>query len=113
MIGGSDNAGDARDERGVEGGNVSGDGVERRVRERKGRISDDMDTGDALRHPGDTGEGETGLGLAFSERELVEGEAVGGSGSFSEVIKTAGGDGGMGNIASEGSKRVEGVKRTP
>jgi hypothetical protein len=105
----SENAGETP--RGTGGVKVPSDGVERRERERKGCGANGADMGDALRQTGLTGEGGPGLGpgLAFS----ASGTMISGSGADPpEVIMTAG-EGGARNMPSDGSKRVEGVKRTP
>lgn len=103
----SENAGDTP--RGIGGVKVPSNGVERRERERKGCGAKGADMGDALRRTGGTGEGGPGLGFAFS----ASGTMILGRGADpSEVIMTAG-EGGEGNVPSDDSKRVEGVKRTP
>jgi hypothetical protein len=89
---------------------VPSDGVERRERERKGGGANGADMGDALRQTGGTGEGGPGLGLAFSALGPM---IFGRGGDPSEVIMTAGEEGGVGNMPLDESKRVEGVKRTP
>ena len=105
----SENAGETP--RGTGGVKVPSDGVERRVRVRKGCGANGADMGDALRKTGGTGEGGPGLGLAFSASSgtMIFGRRA----DPSEVIMTAGEEGGAGNIPSDESKRVEGVKRTP
>jgi hypothetical protein len=107
----SENAGETP--RGIGGVKVPSDGVERRERERKGcgaNGANGADMGDALRQRGGTGEGGPGLGLAFS----ASGTMIFGRGAdSSEVITTAGEEGGVGNMPPDGSKRVEGMKRTP
>jgi hypothetical protein len=104
----SENAGETP--RGTGGVKVPSDGVERRERERKGCGASGADMGDTLRQTGGTGEGGPGLGLAFS----ASGTMISGSGAEpSEVIMTAGEEGGARNMPSDESKRVEGVKRTP
>jgi hypothetical protein len=104
----SENAGETP--RGTGGVRVPSDGVERRERERKGCGANGADMGDALRQTGGTGEGGPGLGLAFS----ASGTMIFGRGTDpSEVITTAGEEGGVGNMPSDEAKRVEGVKRTP
>jgi hypothetical protein len=104
----SENAGETP--RGIGGVKVPSDGVERRERERKGCGANGADMGDALRRTGGTGEGGPGLGLAFS----ASGTMILGRGADpSEVITTAGEEGGVGNMPPDESKRVEAVKRTP
>jgi hypothetical protein len=103
----SENAGETP--RGTGGVKVPSDGVERRERERKGCGANGADMGDALRQTGGTGEEGPGLGLAFS----ASGTIIFGRGDPSEVIMTAGEEGGAGNMPSNESKRVKGVKRTP
>lgn len=90
---------------------VPSDGFERREGERNGREADGAEMGDALRQTGCTGEGGPGLGLglAFSMSRVMKFERESGS---SEVIVTAGEEGGPGIMPSDESKRVEGVKRT-
>jgi hypothetical protein len=62
----SDNAGEAPRWRGdVEGVNVSGDGVERKVGEMKGRRSGCVGIGDAASRAEGAGEDKIGLGFAF------------------------------------------------
>ena len=77
---------------------------------RKGCGANGADIGDALRQTRGTGEGGPGLGVAFSALGPM---VYGGDGDPSEVIMTAGEEGGVGNIPSDESKRVDGVKRTP
>ncbi len=103
----SENAGETP--RGTGGVKVPSEGVERRERERKGCGANGAGMGDALRHTGGTGEGGPGLGLNFS----ASGEIIFGRRSDpSDIIMTAG-EGGVGNMPSDKSKRVEGVKRMP
>ena len=104
----SENAGETP--RGLGRVKVPSDGVERRERERKGCGANGADMGDALRQTGGTGEGGPGLGLAFSASGTM---IFGCDADPSEVIMTAGEEGGVGNMPSDESKRVEGVKRTP
>jgi hypothetical protein len=109
----SDNAGEApRWGGGVEGANKSGDGVERRVWEVKGRRFGCVGMGDAVGTGGAREDG-MGLGLAFCLREVVSGEVFGRGGSFSEAVVTIGEDCWVGNMRSKESDRVEGAKRTP
>jgi len=104
----SENAGETP--RGIGGVKVPSDGVERRERERKGCGANGADMGDALRQTGGTGEGGPGLGLEFS----TSGTTIIGRGADpSDVITTAGEEGGVGNIPPDKSKRGEGVKRRP
>jgi len=102
----SENAGETP--RGTGGVKVPSDGVERRERERKGCGANGADMGDALRQTGGTGEEGPGLGFTFS----ASGTTILGR-DPSGVIMTAGEEGGAGNVPSNESKRVEGVKRTP
>jgi len=98
----SENAGETP--RGIGRVKVPSDGVERRERERKGCGANGADMGDALRQTGGTGEGGPGLGLSFS----ASGTMIFGRGADpSEVIMTAG-EGGLGNMPSGKSNRVEG-----
>jgi hypothetical protein len=109
----SDNAGEApRCGGDVEGANKSGDGVERRVWEVKGRRSGCIGIGDAVGTEEGAREDGT-VGLAFCLREVVNGEVFGRGGSFSEADVTIGEDCWVGNMKSKESDRVEGVKRTP
>jgi len=104
----SENAGETP--RGIGGVKVPSDGVERRVRERKGCGATGADSGDPSRQTGGTGEGGPGLELAFSALgTMIFGSAAGPS----KVIMTAGEEGEVGNMPSDELKRVEGVKRTP
>jgi hypothetical protein len=104
----SENAGDTP--RGIGGVKVPSDGVERRERVRNGCGANGADMGDALRQTGGKGEGGPGLGLAFSASGTM---IFGGGADPSEVITTAGEEGGVGNMSPDEWKRVEGVKRTP
>jgi hypothetical protein len=89
----SDNAGEAPRWGGdVEGVNISGDGVERKVGEMKGRRPGCVGIGDAVSRAEGAGEDGTGLGLAFCLREVVNGEVFGRGGSFSEMVVTVSGD---------------------
>lgn len=103
----SENAGETP--RGTGGVKVPSDGVERRERERKGCGANGADMGDAWRQTGGTGEGGPELGVAFSASGMIFGRGA----DPSEVITTAGEEGGVGNMPPDESKRVEGVKRTP
>jgi hypothetical protein len=77
---------------------------ERATGERKGLESEG---GGALRRM-------EGRGEAGGVFELRKGSKIfGRGGRFSEATETSEGDGGMGNVPSDGLKRVEGVKRTP
>jgi hypothetical protein len=110
----SDNAGEALRWGGdVEEANMSGDGVERRVGETKGRKFGCAGMGVTMDKAGGAGERERKLGLAFSLSVVVNGEVFGRGGGFPEETVTAGGEGRTGNVMSEESDRVEGVKRTP
>jgi hypothetical protein len=110
----SDNAGEAlRRGGGVEEANMSGDGVEGRVGETKGRKFGCAGMGDTIDKAGGAGERERKLGLAFSLSVVDNGEVFGRGGGFPEETVTAGGEGRTGNVMSEESDRVEGVKRTP
>jgi hypothetical protein len=75
---------------------VPSDGVERREGERNGREADGADMGDALRQTGCTGEGGPGPRLAFSKSWVINFGRESGS---SEVIVTAGEEGGLGDYA--------------
>jgi hypothetical protein len=104
----SDNAGEALCRAGdVEGANMSGDGVVRTVRDRKGRSgSGSVEMGEQSCKLGGTEEGiETGLDLYRGESC---GEVFGRGGCFSVAV---GGDGWMGNVRSDEGKRHEGAKR--
>lgn len=104
----SENAGETP--RGLGRVKVPSDGVERRERERKGCGANGADMGDPLRQTGGTGEGGPGVELAFSASGTI---IFGRDADPSEVIMTAGEEGGVGNMPSDESNRVEGVKRTP
>lgn len=94
----SDNAGEGpRWGDDVEGVNMSGDGVERRVGGTKGRESGCVGIGDGACKAGSAGDGGIRLGLAFGLREVVNGEVFGRGGSFSLVMMTNG-DFGMDKI---------------
>jgi hypothetical protein len=95
----------------VDGVNMSGDGVARTVRDRKGSVSDGADVGEGACKAGGTGEGRIEVGLDMYRGEGVCGEVFGRGGCLPGVIVTDG-DGGMGNVRSDEPKRLEGVKRT-
>lgn len=110
----SDNAGEAPRWGGdVEGANISGDGVERRVGGTMGRKSGCVGMGDGVRKVGSAGDGGIRLGFAFGLRVVVNGEVFGRGGSFSAVVMTVNGDFGMDNVSSDEPDGVEGAKRTP
>jgi hypothetical protein len=106
----SDKAGDALCRGGdVEGVNMSGDGVARGVRDRKGRGSDGGSIGEGVCT---TGEGRTELRLKLCEGGAICGEVLGRRGCISGVITTAGGDGGRDNVMSDEPNGLGGAKRT-
>jgi hypothetical protein len=96
----------------VDGVNMSGDGVVRTVRDRKGSVSDGADMGEGACRTGGTREGRIEPGLGLYRGEGVCGEVFGRGGCFPGVIVTVDGDGGMSNVMSDEPKRLEGAKRT-
>lgn len=93
----------------------SGEGVkrERATGERNGLDSEDADMGGALRRMEGSGEADVGGGFELS-MEVKGSDIVGRWGRLSEVTEISEGFGSrMGNVLSDGLKRVEGVKRTP
>jgi hypothetical protein len=108
----SDNAGEALCRAGdVEGANMSGDGVARTVRDRKGGGSGSAEMGERSCKLGGTEEGRIEAGPDLYRGETC-GEAFGRGGCFSGVVVAVGGDGGIGNVRSGEGKRHEGAKRT-
>jgi hypothetical protein len=105
----SDNAGETPRRKGR-----FGEGVvrERGAGERKGLESDGEDVGGALRSIECRGEGEADDGFKLRV-EVIGSEIFGRICRLSGATGTSGGDEGMGNVLSDGLKRVEGVKRTP
>jgi hypothetical protein len=93
-----------------------GEGVarERGAGERKGLESEgeDMEGVGALRSMECRGEGEADVGFELRV-EVIGSEIFGRICRLSGATGICGGDGGMGNVLSDGLKRVEGVKRTP
>lgn len=80
--------------------------------ERKGLESDGEDMEGELRSMECRGEGEADD--VFELRpEVIGSEIFGRICRLSGATGTSGGDGGTGNVLSDGLKRVEGVKRTP
>lgn len=94
------------------GGFDEGVARERGAGERKGLESDGEDVEGALRSMECRGEGEADVELE-SRVEVIGSEIFGRRCRLSGATGTSGGDGGMGNVFSDGLKRVEGVKRTP
>ena len=94
------------------GGRGEGVARGRGAGERKGLDSEGEDMRGALRSMECRGEGEADGG--FEPRvEVIGSEIFGRDGRLSGTTGTSDGDGGMGNVLSDGLKRVEGVKRTP
>ena len=111
MIEMSDNEGEAPRRNGAF--ETPGEGVARkRVAERNDLESEGADMGGALRRMEGRGEAEADGGFELRV-EVIGSEIFGRGCRLSGGAEISGGYGGMGNVPSDGLKRVDGVKRTP